>query len=312
MTTVTAPAVPSAVSPVFVVGPPRSGTTLVRVVLNRHPDLHVLSETHLWDLWVARHPGLRTGDRAAFSAYWTAFTSTDGFRWLDLPPDEVPRLLDGWGRWDDVAVMTALLEAARRRHGVDRVGEKTPDHARHLDRLLGGFPDARVVHVVRDPRATVASELRHDAAWTSDDPVVAARRWARGVTSLVGAAEDPRIHVVRYEDLVTRPEATLGRLCGHVGLELTDAMLAPGPGHPDYVHGSRDPWGGIDPGSLHSWRDQLDGVTLARIAPVVAHAAARLGYPAPDEGVGAGARLVASTRRAAGRLRRPRHAGRHP
>lgn len=283
--------------PVFVVGPPRSGTTLVRVALNRHPDLQVISETHLYDIWASRFPGLRDGDRASFVSYWQAFTATDGFRWLDLPADEVPERLDAWGRWDLTAVMAALLSVARTTHRVPRVGEKTPDHGRHLDDLLAGFPDARVVFVVRDPRATVASELRLRAAWASDDPVVAARRWARGVAPLASFHDDPRVHLVRYEDLVTDPVASLHAICAHVELPYVDDLAAGGEGHPDYLHGDHDPWATIEPGSLGTWRRELDAATLATIAPLVAPGAAHLGYPSPHGGVPLGTRLATMPRR---------------
>lgn len=284
-------------APVFVVGPPRSGTTLVRAALNRHPDLHVVSETHLYDLWADRFPGLHAGDQRAFEAYWSSFTATDGFVWLDIPADAVPARLAVWGRWDLPAVLAAILVTARDERGVDRVGEKTPDHARHLPELLTAFPDARAVFVVRDPRATVASELRLQAAWASDDPVVAAERWVRGVASLAGLHHDPRVHVVRYEDLVTAPAPTLRAVCRHVGLDYVDALAAGGPGHPDYVHGDQDPWATIEPGSLSAWRDHLDAATLATIASVVGPRARALGYASPDAGLGLRPRLATVPRR---------------
>lgn len=297
---------PGVRAPVFVVGPPRSGTTLVRVALNRHPDLHIVSETHLYDLWADRFPGLRQGRRDAFEAYWKAFTATDGFVWLGLPADDVPARLAAWGRWDLTAVMAAVLDVARTAQGVARVGEKTPDHARHLDELLTGFPDARIVYVVRDPRATVASELRLQANWASDDPTVAAERWAHGVAPLASARADPRVHVVRYEQLVATPVPVLHDLCEHLGLAFVDGLAAGGSGHPAYVHGDQDPWAAIDPGSVDAWREQLDPRTLALIDPIVAAGAAQLGYPSPREEVALGPRLAAAPRRWRRRVRQVR------
>ena len=203
--------------------------------------------------------------------------------------------------------MTAILDATREVTGVQRVGEKTPDHARHLDVLLGDFPDARVIHVVRDPRATVASELRLDRDWASDDPEVAASRWARGVAPLRAHGDDPRVLVVRYEQLVRAPEPTLRTLCDHVGLSWDPAVLAPGPGHPDYRHGDQDPWAGIGTGSLDTWQDELTPSDLLAVARHARPGAALLGYPDPAEGVGLADRLVdapAALRRVAGRARR--------
>ena len=266
--------------PVFVVGPPRSGTTLLRVQLCRHPDLWVLTETHLLDLWSTRHPGLRDGDPGAFAAYWEAFTATEAFGYLELDADAVAARVHADGRHRAVDVLASMLAEAADTRGVPRVGEKTPDHAHHVGTLLEAFPDARVLWLLRDPVATVASELALDRDWASDVPAVAARRWADGVTALEGWRHDPRVAVVRFEELVGAPEATLRRTCDHVELDWDPALLADGTGHAAYQHGRRDPWGRLDAGAGDVPTD-LSPRALEAIDHVAARLATTFGYPPP-------------------------------
>lgn len=290
--------------PVFVVGPPRSGTTLVRVMLNRHPDLHILNETHLLDLWVHRYPGLTTGDRAAFGAYWAAFRATPEFAYLEVPADDVEARLERRGRWDAGAVLRALLETAAEVHDVRRAGEKTPDHARFLPELFAAVPDARVVYVLRDPRAVVASELGLDRAWASDDPEEAAGRWLRCTTPWLRWATDERVATLRYEELVTDPGASLERLCGQLGLAPDEGLLADDGGHPAYQHGVHDPWGPLDPGGLDAWRERLDVDARAWVEAVCGDLAPRVGYPLRDRSVSAARLATTRARRTSRRLRR--------
>lgn len=295
-------------APVFVVGPPRSGTTVVRVTLSRHPDLSLTNETHLFDQWVRRHPGLTAGDRGAFEVFWEAFTAAEPFAWHEVPAPEVRAWLDRWERYDAAAVMAALLAAVAERDGVARAGEKTPAHALHLPELLAAFPDAAIVYTVRDPRGCVASELRHDADWAATEPEAAASRWRQAARPLLAWRDDPRVHVVRYEDLVLDPRRTLADTCRAIGIaddpeRITELLDDPG-GHPTYQHGDLDPWGPVDPGSLGAWRDQLDAVALEAVDHHCRLVAGELGYPAPTGELGAvgrirvaGARLLRWVRR---------------
>lgn len=297
--------------PVFVVGPPRSGTTLLRVQLCRHPDLWILTESHLLDLWTPRFPGLADGDPDAFAAYWATFTDTDPFRWMELDADAVAARVHTGGGYRATDVMAAMLAEAAASRGVARAGEKTPDHAHHVGTLFEAFPDARVLWLLRDPVATVVSELSLDRDWASDDPGVAARRWAAGVRALVPWQHDPRVLVVRFEELVADPEAVLRRACAHVELPWDPTMLADEGGHGAYVHGRRDPWGRLDPGARDTPTD-LSPRALEAIDDATAELAVAFGYPRPGDRTGGMGQLAFRALRTARTALRSRTRGRTP
>lgn len=286
---------PTSGGPILVVGPPRSGTTLLRVMLCRHPDVWILTETHLLDIWTRRFPGLRRGERAAFDAYWEAFTATEPFTWLAVDADRVADRVHAAGAYRHTDVLRALFDEVRSARGVTRAGEKTPDHALHLGSLLEGIPDARVLWTMRDPRTTVASELALDRPWASDDAGVAALRWARSARALLAWQDDPRVLRVPFEDLVARPEEVLHEVCRHVGVAHEPAMLHDEGGHDAYRHGRRDPWGRLDAGAGRD--DRLTPRQLEQVDHVAGGLAVDLGYPRPRvAAVGSGRPTVAALR----------------
>ena len=223
--------------PIFVVGPGRSGTTLMRSLLSAHPEVAVTPETHF--MHIASEAGWLPGRRNG-RAVWRAYHDHVRFLELGLDRGEVEaRITDP----DDVRdVFTAVLSAYLERAGKKRIGEKTPGHWHHLPTLLRWFPGARVVVMRRDPRASGASQLKTPwvrnrlmpVSWRSG--VFLAKRTqriagdARAWTRLHGMIErdwqeDARILSVSFEALTADPEGVLRPLCALVGLDFDRRMI---------------------------------------------------------------------------------------
>ncbi|MQA87837.1 MAG: hypothetical protein GEV03_25240 [Streptosporangiales bacterium] len=114
-------------------------------------------------------------------------------------------------------------------HGKPRWGDKRPMYDQHLDAIFAMFPDAQFVHLVRDPRATVASVRR--VGWSGGDVVAPTELWGRSLRAVDawrGRLAPDQLLEIRYEDLVMEPRATMERVCGFLGLaaEGIDNMLA--------------------------------------------------------------------------------------
>jgi hypothetical protein len=122
-------------------------------------------------------------------------------------------------------------------------GEKTPGHIRQVPTLLDWFPDAKIVHILRDPRATFVSQRKKRGAKNKGRPTPQ-QRWAALLHELYlstlfiagwrrilrldaryRAAYPDRYCLVRYEELVSNPETTLRELCGFLGIKFSMAML---------------------------------------------------------------------------------------
>ena len=202
---------------IFVGGAPRSGTTLVQNMLDCHPEILGAPEFLNLERIVELRNRLRQGiDRGAIEAFASA--------------PEVDRLT--------AQLIEDLLLPLADRHGAPYLSEKTPSNALVFRELLEIFPAARCIFVLRDPRAIIASMLEVGARaaaqghptqpWTRSLPAAVAyvQRYFRAARA--AAAEAPgRVLVLRYETLVTEPEAVTRAICGFLGLPWTAAMLTP-------------------------------------------------------------------------------------
>jgi hypothetical protein len=204
----------------FIVGAPRSGTTLVRAILSAHPQIVVPPETKFF-LWF--EPPTGTNDWSAYlqrlfaSAAWTSQSlDAEAFRERVEATDRSAR-----------SVFLTMLAMHAERAGRSRVGEKTPLHVHHVERLHALFPAARFICVYRDPRDVVASQLR--MPW---------ERWSHLRRARTCAELMQRVHqleqrlpaevfmTVRYESLVEESEAEVRRLCAFLGEAYDDTLLA--------------------------------------------------------------------------------------
>lgn len=182
----------------FVVGPGRSGTSLLWALLNDCPHVQLAPETHFLDQWLPKH---WQGDtRATVAALAGPYSRHRHFTQLGIDP----AVLTGTPR----EAYTAILDAC----GGEVSGEKTPTNFRYLDRIFEWFPDAHVVFAVRDPRAVVASLHELDFDWAEGSTWTHVRLWRDAAVEAVRWADHPQVEVVRYEDLVADPVGLLGRL----------------------------------------------------------------------------------------------------
>jgi hypothetical protein len=209
------------------VGCPRSGTTLLQALLAAHPDVQSFPESHLFRR-VYQGSGWKRPIHGLRARRWIGRFFAD----LGADPD-FPR----WARWLPLVPGPLLGRFVER---LDRITvengrslwiEKTPDHVFYLDRMRRYAPGARVLHIVRDGRAVVASLYRvtrsHPDRWGGPWSVErCVEHWNRAIEA---TAADTSVHgslVVRYEELASDPEPVLRSVCAHLGLPYTDQMLS--------------------------------------------------------------------------------------
>lgn len=228
--------------PVFIISPPRSGSTLLFETLAQAPGLATIGgESHAL---IESIPSLAPAAHGFASNVLSAHDAT---------PDVVDRL------------HANFLAAARDRDGgaitpALRLLEKTPKNALRVRFLAAAFPDAQFVYLYRDPRETLASMID---AWTSgrfvtyrdlpgwpgppwsllltpawrdmagrDVAEIVARQWAATVEQALddlASVAPGRWCLARYDALLTDPDAEIRRLCGFLGLDWDRTLTAPLP-----------------------------------------------------------------------------------
>jgi hypothetical protein len=213
--------------PMFIVGMPRSGTKLLRGLLNQSPGVHVLDiETDFFPFlvrWVREHGLVQTSEQ--FENLHAAMRSAPYFSHRQSTPPFVP---EEWRKWCERYDAGGLFEGFVRyetntvRDDNHLWGDKSPAYIRHIELLFEHFPDARIVHLVRDVRDHCVSIRK---AW-SKDVRRAAYLWGRdvGKAHRLCQADPDRCLQLRYEDLLRSPEEQMRRLCGFLSIDFVEAM----------------------------------------------------------------------------------------
>ncbi len=210
----------------FIVGVGRSGTTLLRLMLDAHPQLAIPPETHFVPPLLESFERLRVSPERAMDAVVDAPSS--GWEDLGLPADEMLDALCALKPLNSPDAVRAFYRAYASRHGKPRYGDKTPRYVTRMKRIAGALPEARFIHVIRDGRDVLLSLNKRLVELRDSEPVPVerfARRWRRRVKNAHRAELGDRYTELRYEDLVTDTEPTLRRVCALIDLEFDPVML---------------------------------------------------------------------------------------
>lgn len=209
--------------PIFIVGLPRSGTTLMGSLLSAHPAVAIAPETHLLNYWMRQFRYLDLRHRLDFELFWEAFSTSQRFSYFGIDAKEAKAAILTTGSHDYRTIFTVILQKYAAQVNKQRWGEKTPAHYQYVDTLLGWYPNARIIHMLRDPRAVTASLL--SVPWAVQYTSTHARRWRYGTQNLKRWLDEARVLVVKYETLVTETETELARVCQFIGETYTVQMF---------------------------------------------------------------------------------------
>jgi hypothetical protein len=205
----------------FIVGVARSGTTLLRLMLDAHPEMAIPPETHFIPKLVkaCEEPG--DARERVFELL------TTHRRWPDFQLDagELRRRLDRTEPFGAGDALRAFYGLYAEQQGKPRWGDKSPSYVRRMRRVASALPEAHFVHLVRDGRDVALSQVEVD--FGPDEVTGAAEDWVNGIGKARRQARRLRHYMeLRYEDLVADPEPALRRVCEFVELRWDPAMLA--------------------------------------------------------------------------------------
>jgi LPS sulfotransferase NodH len=268
------------IRPLLVLGVSRSGTTLLRVILDRSPGVAIPDESFFVPLLARRHGHAVDAARFVDDVGRIPTIRAWGLR----PEDVAPRVQPGMPTGEAIA---AIFEAYAELSGKPRWGDKTPMYMRHLALLERLFPDAQYVHLVRDGRDAALSFLdmpegTFTRTWAH--PTTAAQfacLWrkevsdARALGHRVGAG---RYLEVAYEQLVADPDGVVSGVCEFAEIRFEPSMLA----YTESVDVSekphqqrllRPPTTGV-----RSWREDMSPADVAAFEAVAGALLQELGY----------------------------------
>ncbi len=226
-------------NPIFIVGCPRSGTTVLASILNRHSKIASATETHFFNFvsknnydW--KHFDLNTFKRLLEESRISDFTSlikaeeeTLIQKFIENTMDKSQSKLDP----DDFykkQVFDVLMNSLLEKRNKTRFCEKTPQHLYNIQEILKLYPKAKFIHLIRDGRDTVNSLLK--MPWRPDGLVNNARFWiqyiklGQDLTKQLGELPD-NLLTIKYEELLNEPNASLKQICEFIGEKFETKIL---------------------------------------------------------------------------------------
>lgn len=251
---------------VFIVGASRSGTTLLQISLNAHPDLSICGEFHFFDQIcnfkrdipsLAKKQDVDFFSSQLLKAYGMQFIR-DADTVVNYACNSLIRMQESERSYE--SFFNELLNYYKIEKNAAFGGEKTPETVRYLDELLRLYPNAKIIHIIRDPRAVVASLLRlpqnsksiliHAATWRSD--VYAGLRFAKN--------RPDKCKSISYENLASNPRAVLRELCEFVGIPYDEKMMSFQADAKSII--KNEPWKtgtlkGVYESSISRWQNEL-------------------------------------------------------
>jgi hypothetical protein len=266
---------PSAFRPVVLGGCGRSGTTLLRMMLDSHARICCGPESSVFRR--------RAIDPEALAARF------------GLAPADVRRIhAAAPSRPAFIEDFAGLCMAAA---GKQRWAEKTPRNIGRIGEIFRCFPEARFVHVLRDGRDVACSLRTHPRHKVVNGELVplgtwkaiagCARRWVRDIEGSRRWWDDPRFLTVRYEDLVLEPRPALARLLAHVGEPWDEAMLQHARAESPFRDATRfaqnpEALGAVSTASLGRWQRDLDPRDRDTFKRIAGPLLVELGYARDD------------------------------
>ncbi len=281
-------AAPGSDAPVFVVGHPRSGTTLLRLILNAHPRIVIPPEGHVVSF--LRRCEQKYGpmsDDDAFERAIDRLAHKDRQKEWGFTPDQIIDVCLQ-GEHSPAGIFASLMSLWTEQSGKPRWGEKTPGNYRYIEDVTGWFPKAQVVHIVRDARDVAVSCLTPPFSdrYDKGNEYEVALRWRDAVHRGRRAAQalgPQRYTEFRYEDLTAEPERLVHALCDFLHEDFVPEMM-------DFHRGAQGKLsrgeqsfhkrthGEVDRKRVERWRRDVPREFVMRVEGMAGKELAELGY----------------------------------
>jgi hypothetical protein len=232
----------------FIVGNSRSGTTMMLRILNNHPDVFVLNELHFFEqLWTpADKDKPLSKEQAVLLASKLFFIQKEGYTGeMDVTryQKEAAVWIEGLGTSTFIAhdIYTKLMLKVTADEGKKIPCEKTPQNVFYIAEILDLYPQARIINMVRDPRAILLSQkrkwLRRKMGATfitakeafrlriNYHPFTLSKLWNAAISAAERFSLHPAVMTVRFEDILDQPDKTMQSICQHLQIPFMPSML---------------------------------------------------------------------------------------
>ena len=236
--------------PVFIIGFSRTGSTMLQNILNSYTNIAIFPEMHIyWPPWIhtdfATNVKKRIGylsdnkidqliqlmySKKLFGIFWKNIDK------IDIDVSYLKERITGSDR-SVAGIFDALLNTLSKSYNDKIVGAKFPVHFSYADKLLEWYPDCKIIHTIRDPRAIYSSQFykHYNEDYSGiKRMIISIAQFAHVTFSFNGVVKVHEkmkhygnYYLCNYEKLVSQPQIILRELCDFLEIEFNDAMLRP-------------------------------------------------------------------------------------
>jgi len=273
--------------PIFIVGTSRSGTTLLRKIMNQHSEVWIVErETHYFDDLRVKMTGfeqqpLNSEQLKLCQDYFLALTHKGYDKGGDpekgwMNRTELKTMAESLGKGAD-SYFEAFCCLCAQRNEKTRWVEKTPRHVFRITEILTRYPNAQIICMVRHPGGVIASYRDFWIRKSSDkreklrlqnsyNLLIASQLWKAAFTAALKARKqfgEERIYIQRFEDLISEPESALKALTVWLGLDYQSSMMEIPLVNSSYS--PRQPGAGFSQEPVHRWRKELSEIQIGAV-----------------------------------------------
>ena len=262
---------------IFIVGNSRSGTTMMGRIFGKHPNVYTFGELHFFGQLCAPPFSSELSKKAATElAAQLHCIQREGYRTYGNPRrflKEAQAFLENLATYPETpaVLFDAFLHHETTENGRTIPCDQTPRNVFYIADILGLYPKARIINMIRDPRDVLLSQKKRWKRrflggsnipmkeafrdWMNYHPITISHIWRTAVNTADQFAQHERVTSVYFEELLTHPQKTIKPLCDFVGITYTDDMLQV-PQVGSSVGEDRPQQLGINPQRAHSWRSE--------------------------------------------------------
>jgi hypothetical protein len=267
-------------APVFIVGAPRSGTTLTARIVGGHPDIYIPGEGYFFDdIYSSRKELGELPDLDVLKKIYNRLMDMYGRYNMLEDQERVEDLSKGpldFGAFSDCSdykdILNVFMGVQTREAGKLRWGNHTPRDLYNIDDILSFYPDAHIIACVRDPRDFM---LSYKEKWkvrkgmeavrlkSLYHPVITSLQWKSSMEKILGLEKKvppENLTILKYEDLVTEPDKMVRNLCAGLKEKFYPDMLNVSCNNSSAINAGQK---GIFSSSVGKWREELSHIDVA-------------------------------------------------
>lgn len=276
----------------FIVGMPRSGTTLLSMLLNAHSQVRVSFETHYFGRFYRpcqRRKAL--SNPATAHQFVCSFLDSPEVNQFGLSLDEKRYIYQQATCKSQIShsdILSALLQLYAQKQNKAIWGEKTPEHFFYIPQIMQLFPQTKIVGLVRDPRDVHLS--LQSVPWAPGNIVTHARLWRKSIALMEQSQRQypQQVRIVRYEDVLRQPEQELANLCRFLGIVFEEQMLARPQASGAPFDPDQEPWKQknlqpLDPANSYKWRQRMPARDTRLMQAYLSESLQHLNYSAAPQ-----------------------------